>query len=472
MVAARMKIGRRAHAWLDVWSWCEKSARCRSLLAAAVLALGSAWLRPSLAAAHGIAPRALAPLLHDADGLLRLVQLSRGLAWRSADGFHYFCPSHFDGSESLPVAALPGGSAALALPSGLFLIGLDGSTTPYPEADLGSVLALASSDDASYALLLRGDRYELRRLALEESQLLWSGAQTDGVFTALGASDDTLVLFGVDAGVLSQLTLDSGGKELSRGKADVGADTLSVEAHVAGATPYAIVQSESGDRIELGRIAGDHWLSLAQAVGNLSGPVVAPDGKLFIAVDGALASFDDEKVAIESDTEFVTAVAVADGKLYASVRDGLRELSAHTLGDMVFSFETLRAPIITTLSPTERTACDGAWQHLQVDLVAAGLLGVDTPLDGGVATPGDAASARDARAPAAVDASVHVADAGSTPAHTTSVSSPASGHGSHGCSAHPSAGLPRANGERASTTFVASALATLALLLRRRRHVS
>jgi hypothetical protein len=104
--------------------------------------------------------------------------------------------------------------------------------------------------------------------------------------------------------------------------------------------------------------------------------------------------------------------------------------------------------------------------------VAAGLLGVDTPLDGGVATPGDAASARDARAPAAVDASVHVADAGSTPAHTTSVSSPASGHGSHGCSAHPSAGLPRANGERASTTFVASALATLALLLRRRRHVS
>lgn len=432
--------------------------------------LAGAGLTPSSAAAHGIAPRALAPLQQDASGV-HLVSLTRGLALRSDGGFRYFCPPHWDGSESVPVTSLPIGPALLALPSGLFLVGPQGDSTPYPETSLGNVVALASANDGAYALALNGEHYELRRLLRDKSELLWSAPQQQGLFTALAAGRGALLLLGLRSGVLHQLTLDSDGRELSRAQADVGADALAVEAHVAGGTSYAIVASESGDRIELGRIVDNRWLSLAQAVGNLSGPVAASDGKLFVALDGALASFDDERVVAKPGTPFVTDVVAADGKLYASVREGLRVLADGALGDVVFAFEDLQGPRSDTLTPAERTACEGAWQHLQVDLVAAGLLGVDGPRDAGARSIVDAATSVDAHVPAVEDASRGLAstprddvetfarDAAAQPAPTTA-------RPSDGCSA----GARPGRTSPPLLSIVGCALAACLLLLRRRRR--
>ncbi|MEY4512497.1 MAG: hypothetical protein RLZZ450_4619 [Pseudomonadota bacterium] len=436
-------------------------------LGAALLALYSAWLAPSSAAAHGIAPRALAPLQQAADGV-RLVRLTRGLAWRADDGFRYFCPAHWDGSENVPVSSMAEDLAVLALPNGLFLLGPDGSSTPYPEPNLGNVVALASAANGAYALALRGDRYELRRLARDKSELLWSSAQSEGLFTALGAGESVLVLMGLRAGVLTQLTLRSDGSELARVQAEVGADSLSVEAAVAGTTAYAIVSSESGDRIELGRIADNRWRSLAQAVGNLSGPVADTDGKLFVAVDGALASFEGEQVVAKPATAFVTAVASANGRLYASVREGLRVLSGGALDDLVFAFEELAGPRTDLLAPPDRTACESAWQHLQVDLVAAGLLGVEASRDAGSAGRVDAATTVDAVAPGVDGGSVAVPpathrDAGNALADADA--QPATARASNGCSAHASSVRARP----ALTNAAWCALVGLLVLGRRRR---
>lgn len=443
--------------------------------------LASAWLVPSPVAAHGIAPRALGPLQRDAEGI-HLVRLTRGLAMRSDGGFRYFCPSHWDGSESVPVTSSPGGAVVLALPSALFLVGPDGDSAPYPETGLGNVVALASADDGAYALAVNGERYELRRLLRDKSELLWSAAQRDGLFTALAAGEGTLLLLGLESGVLHQLTLRSDGSELSRAQADVGADALTVEAHVAGGTGYTIVTSESGDRIELGRIVDNRWLSLAQAVGNLSGPVAASDGKLFVALDGALASFDEEKVVPTRGTAFVTDVAVADGVLYASVREGLRVLAGGTLGDLVFAFQDLRGPRSDTLAPPERATCEGAWQHLQVDLVAAGLLGVDGARDAGAPSVLDAAATVDARVPVVEDASGDLGptthgDAGTALVDAAAQPAPPAARSADGCSA---GAWPSREAAHASTraregvrpTRFGSAWCALAaclLVLRRRR---
>lgn len=440
--------------------------------ALAGLALLSAWLAPSSAAAHGLAPRALAPLLQDDRGV-GLVRLTRGLARRSDSGFSYFCPSHWDGYESAPVTSLPAPTesapaarsstgAVLALPSGLVVLGADGSSTPYPEPDLGSIVALASSQSAAYALAVREARYELRRLAPAQSQLVWSAPESEGDWLALGAGERSLLLLGLDGGRLTQLELGTSGDELSRGHADVGVDTLSVEAVIAGDTSYALVRSESGDRLELGRIVADRWLALVQAVGNLSGPVETGDGKRLLARDGALVSLDGEPLGAPSDSEFVAAVASVDGKVYASVRDGLRVLTGAQLGALVFDFATLHGPETGGLSPPEKTTCENAWQHLQVDLVAAGLIGVETALDAGVTSSVDAGAVPPV-SDASTFASAAANDAAARPSTRPDAATPAppaAAHRADGCAL--ASGAPRGG--------AAGTLTGLVLLCRRWRR--
>src|SRR4051812_2857246 len=84
-------------------------ARAVRLLALTVLLLS---IRTKVAA-HGAPPTATALLAHEA-GRATLVRLTRGLAHRAADGFHFVCPETWGGDVTAPVAGLPDGHAAVA----------------------------------------------------------------------------------------------------------------------------------------------------------------------------------------------------------------------------------------------------------------------------------------------------------------------------------------------------------------------
>ena len=415
-----------------------------------------------LARAHGIVPRAATPLSQDATGIA-LVQLTRGLALRAEAGFRYYCPAGWDGSENAPAAFLPGGPAVVALQSGLVLVAADGTATPYPERNLGSTVALASASSGAYALSLKDARYELRRLASDHSELLWSDAQTEGKWNALAASEQTLVLFRLGVDRLSQLLLSTSGVAQDKTSAAVPSDTVSLTPQLIGATPYAIVQSDSGDRIELGRIAQGQWVSLARATGNLGGPILTTDGALMVAVDGVLSLLSDDKLGAALESEFVTGLASFDGHGYAAVRSGLRALTGTQLGAQVFDFGTLAGPLYTGLTPPERTSCLASWQHLQVDLVAAGLVRLDAP---------DAGLDDDAGV-LALDAGSKLADA-QVGAHLSPDASPDAASVPVAAGAHDSGGCAVSAGHVSSTsrTQDAAFLCTLLLTLAGRLRIS
>lgn len=412
----------------------------RAKVGALVACLASTLLGVPSVSAHGAVPRASAPLASGASGVA-LVQLTRGLAVRAADGFRYYCPAHWDDNENDLAAPLAPGAALLALASGLYLVSADGSVTNYPEPDLGITVALASTSTAAYALSLRASTYEVRRISADHSDLLWSAPQSAGDWLTLGASDQSLLLLGLDRGKLSQLALSSTGSELGRATAAVGMDALTVQAQLVGSTPYVIVQYESGDRIELGRIASGQWSSLARATGNLAGPIQTSDGKLLVAIDGALASFDDEHVTPVGGSDFVTGLARFGDDSYASVRQGLALITAGRPAAVVFDFATLAEPLYSALSPAERTACVTSWQHLQVDLVASGFTGLDPTRDAGAQLDGAAGPA--SATPDASPPPPHVGAAGSD-ADAGAASASADPHAAH--DAAIAAGEPAGSG--------------------------
>lgn len=334
--------------------------------------------------AHGLPPRALSPL-SAAGSSLQLVQLTRGLALRTGRDFHYFCPSLWDGNENAPAAYIPNGPAVLALATGLITIAPDGASAPYPESELGTIIALAASETALYALALHGEQYELRSIGATRSQLLWSADQSAGDWLTLSAGASALQLLGLTNGTLTQLELDSAGAPRQTQHAVVPVGTLSAQAQIAGTTLYVILQFESGDHIELGRVVGDSWVRVCQATSTLAGPIDTEDGQRLIGVDGELATFEGEQLAVIDDAAEVTGLWRFAGASYASVKAGLRVLGASQPRESVFEIGLLLPPT------TESSVCAASWGHLQVDLVAAGLIDVSQPDAGPPVVAPDAA---------------------------------------------------------------------------------
>jgi hypothetical protein len=338
------------------------------------LALGSLLL-PSLAYAHGLPPRALAPLLAD-DAGVQLVRLSSGLAQRRADGFAYVCPASWGADEAAPSAAYDAMWAAIATQRGLYWIGAEGSPQA-SELELGGLpVALADVASAVYVLVaLEGSGWAVTRTTRASSAPVWRadrGQSAETSWLSLSADDEQILLAGTREGVLDQLLLAHDGSVVDQTSQPFTSPVLSIDAHLTSEGPYLAIATDDG-QWTLARFAPSfHVLATAQA--SLVGPVASASGELLVAVDGVLFALRAGTLTALDTDAAVAALSQFRGESYASVRAGLCTIDRAGCGARVFDFSALHAPDLTLLAPDARGVCLAEWQHLQVDLSAAGLL--------------------------------------------------------------------------------------------------
>jgi hypothetical protein len=99
------------------------------------------------------APGVAAILDEDAAGVQSL-RLYSGLVQRAGTSWRFVCSKVYGGVGQDLAASLPGGGAAIAIPSGITLLKRDGRFEPHPdpEARSGTVTAFARADGKLYAL--------------------------------------------------------------------------------------------------------------------------------------------------------------------------------------------------------------------------------------------------------------------------------------------------------------------------------
>ncbi|MDB4987343.1 MAG: hypothetical protein JWN04_2521 [Myxococcaceae bacterium] len=383
---------------------------------------------PGLVHAHGAPPRALCPLLADAAGV-SLVQLSSGLAQRHEQGYVFLCPALWGGDEVAPSASFDDERAVVAARNGLFWVDTLGPPHASTIALAGVPLALAKASDGLYVLTAEAGSSSLQRIAAA-SEPVWSAtagqlAQTS--WLALDASDAQLLLVGTRDQIVEQLLLDHAGNLVSHATAPWPSAVLSVQAHLTEQGPYLTLATDDG-QLTLARFEQDGIHALRRAAASLAGPVQSASGALLVAIDGALFTLELGVLTQLAASAPITGLSRLGGASYASVHSGLCLVDRDGCSRQVFDFAQLTAPDLTNASDSARAACLAEWQHLQVDLSAAGLLPADVAVDAGASVAGHAADAGDAELAA-------------TPAHVGDTTPDAGGAppraGSGGCAVAP-----------------------------------
>jgi hypothetical protein len=349
---------------------------------------------------HGLVPAPQSILASDANGV-RAVRLTEGLALRTERGFEYVCPAAWGGEYAFTLAgALPDGRIAVATGAGLAILAEDGtfaeSTDPLAG---GRVLALAQTAQALYALYQRVTMTALVAFGKTESHVVYD--ETPG-WTDVVASDDAVLLVRLDGTWIQELRLSSGagGEDVVSWKqADAPEGTAAVFARLAGSASYVVATVNGGLALELGRIENNAFHVLQTAGAGVAGPLETEDGHRFVAIDGALARFDGDRVAKLDENASVTCLGRNGPRSYACTRSEIRALDADGLGEVLFDVTRLQDPDLGSVPEPLRSECGAQWDHFRFDLVASGveLAGADARADTDASTPSDAGmSAREA----------------------------------------------------------------------------
>jgi hypothetical protein len=322
----------------------------------------------SSARAHGEPPEALSLVARDRDEA-RLVRLNEGLALRTAEGFRYLCPALWGEDAVVPAHAIPGGSAVIGAGSGLLLVSAEGAVERHPDPSAaGRVLALAASADGLFALRESGDLHQVLRVHEDRVQVLFGGTQ---LWDDLAASDQGLQLVRLSGGRLLELRLSLSGDTIAEDGAPVPEGSAAALARLVGDVGYAVLLTSSLTA-ELGRIEQGRWrlIQAGQAVG---GPVVTAAGDGYVAVDGELARFDEQRPLPLGEGAVVRCLRRHFELAYACSDRGLRELAADGLGASLFELDELGPPDLAQLPEDRREACTLQWQRYVIDLRAVGI---------------------------------------------------------------------------------------------------
>jgi hypothetical protein len=408
-----------------------------------------ASLGGSSAHAHS-APGVAAILDEDAAGV-HMLRLYQGLVLREGSAWRFVCSQIYGGAGQDLAASLPGGGAAIAIPSGIVIMKRDGTvaTHPDPEAQRGVVTAFARKAGKLYAVRRQPDfsASDLVEITDRTVRVLWTDTRYWNDI-AVGTSSLVLVRFAQDS--IEALGLSFNGEVLSDQTAIV-VDPLDVTVRMLGDVPYYTVKTQGPTR--LARFDQNLWHVVLDAGSSLAGPLALPDGTVLVALDGQLSTFSNDSATPLAETDFVIGLNALEDHPYACTRTGLRNLSSSALGAQLFELSELLGPD-TCLAPfASRTACELEWQHFQIEL-----LGANIPL------VTDNAPARECVVPAAGSAGSTVTptdQAGSGSSGPAGESQPTSGPSS-GCSCC----IPRRSEHAAA---IACALLFAFMLLVRRR---
>jgi len=319
------------------------------------------------ARAHGEPPEALSVVASDADGP-SLVRLNEGLAMRTADGWRYLCPALWGEDAVAPALSIPGGPAVIGAGSGLLLVSPQGAVTRHPDARApGRVLELAASAGGLFALRQSGDLHQVVRVDRDAVEVLFGDTRP---WDDLAAADDSLQLVRLDRDQLRELRLSLTGDALAEHTAAAPAASVAMLARLAGGVAYALVLTSSLAG-ELGRIEEGTWRPLV--TGRLLAGPIETGGGWFVAADGELARFEDERMLPLDGAPRATCLR-SQGELdYACSDRGLRALAPSGLAAWLFELSELGPPDLDRVPEEQRETCTLQWQRYEIDLRAAGI---------------------------------------------------------------------------------------------------
>lgn len=408
-----------------------------------------AMLTPCASAlAHREPPAALEVLSHDAEGV-RALSLTHGLAVRrAANRFQYVCPAAWGAEYPEPFAALADGTILVGAPSGLQLLGEDGTLRAHPDPiAVGRTDDLVRTERGLFSVRSTQTGSELLAVDAQTARVLWQGS---GSLYSLAALDQKLVLVRNTEFMLEQVTVAmADGQELERQVVVVDIPIDDVIARASAGTAYALVMFRS--ETVLGSLQMNAFTEIAVGALSIAGPLRVGDSTL-VAVDGELSRLvgnELEPIVVPNDVLCLDQ----DGDLsYACDSLGVARVDGPALGETVFELSWMVGPDLTLLEGAARDLCSSQWQDLRLDLTVAGipLLADEMPDPGipaagvgsvpvsGMGTAG-AAAAGGGRAPQAGAASTAMGPSGA----------------SGGCRALPSQGA-------SSTLYLWIALAVVA----------
>jgi hypothetical protein len=266
---------------------------------------------------------------------------------------------------------LPGGGAAIAIPTGLVIMKRDGTVGPHPdpEAQRGVVTAFARTTGKLYALRTHADLLasDLIEITDRTVRVLWTGTSYWNDI-AVGASFLALVRFQQD--YIEALRVSFSGEVLSDQTAIV-VDPLEVTVRVIADVPYYTVKMPGST--SLGRFDQNAWHVVLNAGNSLAGPLELPDGTVLVALDGMLSTFANDMATPLLETDFVIGLSQLEDHPYACTRTGLRNVSNNALGAQLFGLSELLAPDACLAPEALRSACELEWQHYQIELLGANI---------------------------------------------------------------------------------------------------
>jgi hypothetical protein len=367
-------------------------------------------------AAHGPVPAALSIVDEDATGP-RLVRLNGGLALReSPERFRFVCPAAWGDEVVLPAARITGGPAVMAGGRGLFLIDTSGRATPHPDPNAAG----ASTDFATL-----GDMLYVLRSAMGTTEVLEVDAtrvravfSEPGSWTTIAATAEALGLQRLRERRIEQLRLAADGSVIDRVSAPEPDDSILVLARATSHELYAVLTTPGGR--ELGKIETDRWVRLEAAVASIAGPVEAPDGVSFVAIDTELMRLPEPRGMLQGLLP-VSCLGRLGDVAYACTRAGLSSLSDSGLAGPIFELSSLQPPELASIDEAQREMCELQWEHFRFDLLSLGIPLTEPPVvpaagaGGSTAGPKSAADGGDAEADQESDGGCAVARPGSAP---------------------------------------------------------
>ncbi|HKU43159.1 MAG TPA: hypothetical protein VJR89_33595 [Polyangiales bacterium] len=357
----------------------------------------------------------------DAAGV-HMLRLYQGLVLREGSAWRFVCSQIYGGAGQDLAASLPGGGAAVAIPTGLVVMRRDGTVVahPDPEAQRGVVTAFARTAGKLYALRTHPDRVgsDLIEITDRTVRVLWTDTR---YWNDVAVGESSLALVRFEQDYIEALRVSYAGEVQSQQMAMLH-DPLEVTVRVLGDVPYYTVKMSGST--SLGRFDQNAWRVVLNAGNALAGPLALPDGTVLVALDGVLSTFANDKATPLPEPDFVIGLSQLENHPYACTRTGLRDVSSSALGTQLFGLSELLAPDTCLAPEALRNACELEWQHFQVEL-----LGANIP----VAT--DDAPARDCVAPATgfAGASMPVDRAGSLALGQAGAPQPTTNQASSSC---------------------------------------
>lgn len=316
------------------------------------------------------APGVVAILDEDTAGL-HMLRLYQGLVLREGSTWRFVCSQTYGGTGQDLAASLPGGGAAIAIPTGLVVMKRDGTVAPHPdpEAQRGVVTAFARTAGKLYALRARADLLasDLIEITDRTVRVLW----TDTKYwndVAVGSSSVALVRFQQDS--IEAVRVSFSGEVLSEQTAIV-VDPLEATVRMVADVPYYTVKTSGSTR--LGRFDQNMWHVVATAGNSLAGPLELPDGTVLVAPDGMLSTLANDTATPLQETDFVIGLSQLEDHPYACTRTGLRNVSSSALGAQLFGLSELLSPDACLVPEALRNDCELEWQHFQIELLGANI---------------------------------------------------------------------------------------------------